>query len=81
MNYTFDPKGVCSKKMNFALENGIITDLTIEKGCDGNLQGIAKLAVNRPATEVIQLLEGIKCGPRETSCPDQLARALKKALG
>lgn len=80
MNYTYEPKGVCSKKMNFTLEDGIITNLSIEKGCDGNLKGISKLVQNRPATEVIQLLEGIQCGPRETSCPDQLAQALKKAL-
>jgi uncharacterized protein (TIGR03905 family) len=62
-------------------EDGVIGDIRIEGGCDGNLQGIARLLRGRRADEVIGLLEGIRCENNPTSCPDQLAKALKSFQG
>ena len=80
MNYTYKTSGTCSRQIDFSVENGIITDVHFTGGCNGNTQGVAKLCIGRKVEEVIQLLEGIKCGYRPTSCPDQLAKALKQAL-
>lgn len=77
MKYEFVPKGVCSRKMIFEIEDGIIRSLKVEGGCNGNLQGISSLLVGQPVDEVIERLEGIKCGMKPTSCPDQIAIALK----
>ena len=71
--------GVCSKIIDFEIENGIITQVNFVGGCRGNLQGISKLSIGRTPEEVIQLLEGIQCRGN-TSCPDQFAKALKKYL-
>ena len=71
--------GVCSRQIDFEVENGIIKSVKFIGGCNGNLQGISKLCENRPVLEVISLLEGIKCRGN-TSCPDQLSKALKKYL-
>lgn len=68
----------CSKKIEYDVENGKIHNVVFLGGCAGNLKGIAKLVEGRPVEEVISLLEGIKCGPKNTSCPDQLATSLKK---
>lgn len=73
------PSGVCSRQIDLEIENGIIKSVKFIGGCNGNLQGIAKLCENRPVTEVIDLLQGIKCRGN-TSCPDQLSKALKKYL-
>ena len=70
------PNGVCSKKMVFKIENNIIKSFDVIGGCSGNLQGITKLIINREIDEVIKLLSGIKCGIKNTSCPDQIAQAL-----
>ena len=78
MKITYAPRGVCSREMIVEAENGIITDVQVIGGCDGNLKGIAQLAKGRPAEEVIGLLKGIKCGFKPTSCPDQLALALEE---
>lgn len=78
--YTYKTSGTCSKEIHFEVEDGIIKDVKFIGGCPGNTQGVAKLCINRSVTEVIQLLEGTKCGPRPTSCPDQLSKALKQAL-
>ena len=75
---TFAPKGVCSKRIDFDLDEGLVRNIRFEGGCDGNLQGVARLAEGRRVSEVVELLSGIKCGQKSTSCPDQLARALKK---
>ncbi len=80
MNCQYSPKGVCSKKIEFLLEDGVVKNIRFEGGCHGNLQGLSKLAEGREAAEVIDKLKGICCGRKKTSCPDQLARALKKAL-
>ena len=76
--YTYRPKGVCSQQMTITVEDGQILNLEVIGGCDGNLKGIAKLTAGLPVDEVISRLEGIRCGYKNTSCPDQLAKALKK---
>lgn len=79
MRYSFKPSGVCSAQIDFNLENGIVTDVKFTRGCNGNTQGIAALCEGMKADEVIKRLEGINCGGRGTSCPDQLAKAIKMA--
>lgn len=73
-------KGTCSKQIDFELEDGIITSLKFYGGCNGNLKGISKILIGMKAEEVIANFKGITCGFRDTSCPDQLARALEEAL-
>ena len=77
--YTYYPKGTCSKQMEVDLEDGVIKDVRVLGGCNGNLQGISKLVDGMPIDEVIARLDGIHCGMKQTSCPDQLANALKQA--
>ena len=77
MKHSRKPKGVCSRRIDFDLEDGVVRDIRFEGGCHGNLQGLARLAEGREAAEVIRLLNGIRCGDKKTSCPDQLAKALK----
>ena len=76
----FEPKGVCCKEMHISIEDGIIKDLTFVGGCNGNLKGIAALAAGHKPEEMIDILKGITCGQRPTSCPDQLAIALERAI-
>ena len=78
ITYTYRPKGVCSQQMNISVEDGRIQNLEVIGGCDGNLKGIGRLIAGMPVDEVISRLEGIRCGYKETSCPDQLAKALKQ---
>lgn len=73
-------KGTCSMAIDFELEDGIIKECKFIGGCQGNTQGVARLVKGMSATEAIEKLEGIDCGGRGTSCPDQLATALKQAL-
>lgn len=81
MRVEYVPKGVCSRKMIVDVdENGTIREAKIMGGCNGNLQGITKLVIGRKAQEVIDLLAGIKCGFKDTSCPAQLSIALKRAV-
>lgn len=80
MHYIYQTKGVCSKSVSFDLEDGIVKNVQFTGGCNGNTQGVAKLAEGRPATELISLLKGIKCGFKSTSCPDQLAQAIQQQL-
>ncbi len=77
MKYTYVPKGVCSREIELEIEEGIITSLTVIGGCDGNLQGIAKLVKGMKVEEVIRRLKGIDCHGKGTSCPDQIAKALE----
>ena len=77
MQYTYKTKGTCSREINFEVENGKVKNVTFIGGCNGNLKGIAALVEGQPVTEVISRLEGITCGMKSTSCPDQLAQALK----
>ena len=78
INYTFRPKGVCSQQMNITVEDNRIQNLEVLGGCDGNLKGISSLIIDMPVDEVIARLDGIRCGYKSTSCPDQLAKALKQ---
>ena len=78
MQHTYKTKGICASEMRFTVENGIVTGLTVKGGCDGNLKGLARLVEGMPVEEVIARLEGLSCGWKSTSCPDQLARALRE---
>ena len=80
MNYSFKPKGVCARQIDFSIEDGIITDVSFTGGCSGNAQGLAKLCIGRTPEEIEKLLSGIKCGFKSTSCPDQLALAMKEVM-
>ncbi len=80
MHITYRPRGVCSQKMDIDVENGIIQKVVVAGGCSGNLQGISRLVVGLTVEETISRLEGIRCGFKDTSCPDQLAKALKKCI-
>lgn len=80
MTHQYHPRGVCSRKITFDLENGIVRNVRFEGGCNGNTQGIARLAEGMPARELVQRLAGIRCGMKDTSCPDQLALAVTQAL-
>jgi len=79
-HYTYIPEGVCSVQIDFDIEDGIIHNVKYIRGCNGNLQGIGALVEGMKVDEVIKKLKGIKCGMKETSCPDQLARALEKSI-
>ena len=75
--YNYTASGVCAKNILITVdENNIVKEVKFLGGGPGNQQGVAKLAIDRPAEEVAKLLTGIQCGPKPTSCPDQLARAL-----
>ena len=77
MQYSYRPRGVCSQKMDFELEDGKILSVRVTGGCDGNLKGISQLLVGMDIDEAIRRMEGIRCGFKPTSCPDQMAKALK----
>ena len=78
--YTYRPKGVCAQRMTIELEDGVIRDVQILGGCNGNLQGISALVRGMKAKDAIERMRGIRCGMKNTSCPDQLAKALEEAL-
>ena len=80
MKFTYRPKGVCSQLMEIEIEEGRLAGLKVTGGCDGNLQGISRLVEGMEVEEVIRRLEGVRCGRKATSCPDQLAQALKLTL-
>lgn len=75
--FEYTPKGVCSRKMIFDLDGDVIRSVEVIGGCNGNLKGIASLLKGQNINEIISRLEGITCGPKSTSCPDQIAQALK----
>ena len=78
-NISYATKGTCSRQINIEIdENGVISSVQFVGGCSGNTQGVAALVAGMKVEEAIRRLEGIKCGPRPTSCPDQLATALKQ---
>ena len=74
--FTFQTKGVCSRAIDVAIEDGIIREVVYHGGCAGNTQGVAALVRGMRVEEAIERLAGIRCGFKATSCPDQLARAL-----
>lgn len=73
----YHPKGVCARYMEIEVDGGIIQNCQVTGGCNGNLQGISSLIKGMPVDEAISRMEGIRCGMKSTSCPDQLAQALK----
>ena len=80
MKFDYRTQGTCARSISFDLEDGIVKNISFNGGCNGNLKGISALAEGKTAEEVIATLSGIRCGFKSTSCPDQLARALKEAL-
>lgn len=77
MTFTYNPKGVCSRQFTIEVEDGVVGSVSIVGGCSGNLQGIAALLKGMKVEEAIERMEGIRCGFKSTSCPDQIAKALK----
>lgn len=80
MAYQYRTKGVCSRNITFDIIDGTVTNVQFEGGCNGNTRGISSLIEGMAVEEAIRRLEGIRCGFKSTSCPDQLAQALKQAL-
>lgn len=80
MQFEYRTKGTCSSMIHFEIEDGKLTHVEYTGGCNGNLQGIARLVKGRPAAQVAEELAGINCNGRGTSCPDQISKALKEML-
>lgn len=80
MNFTYKPQNVCSTKLTFDLNDGIISNVVFTGGCNGNLKAIAKLCEGKKAEDIIKTLKGNTCGMNTTSCADQFALALEDAL-
>ena len=80
MKFSYKTRGVCSNTIHFEIENNILKNVSYDGGCNGNLQGIGALVEGMDVDEVIRRVKGIRCGYKETSCPDQLAKALKQCL-
>lgn len=80
MKYTYKTQGVCASEISFDLDNDIISNVTFKGGCNGNLKAIGKLVEGMKAQELIEKLVGNTCGWKQTSCADQLAKAVQKAL-
>ncbi len=80
MKYTYKTKGTCSSSITFEINDGIIENLAFNGGCNGNLKAISKLCNGKKATEIADILRGNTCGPRATSCADQLAKAIDEAI-
>ncbi len=76
--FSYIPKGVCSRKIDIEIEDDIIVSVKYSGGCAGNTQGVAALIAGMKIDEAIERLSGIRCGFKTTSCPDQLATALKE---
>ena len=77
----YRPKGVCSQSIDFDIEDNKVKNVSFVGGCSGNLQGISRLIEGMDVNEAISRIEGVRCGFKSTSCPDQLAKALKEATG
>ncbi len=80
MTYTYKTKGTCARSITFDLNDGIVSNISFQGGCNGNLQGISKLCEGRKAEDIINSVSGLKCGTKSSSCPDQFAKALAEAL-
>ena len=78
--YTYKTSGVCSRQIDFDIVDGKVHNVHFTGGCNGNLQGIGHLIEGKEVQEAISRLEGIRCGMKPTSCPDQLSKALKERL-
>lgn len=79
--YTYIPRGVCSRRIDIQLDGDTVKDVVFTGGCNGNLNAISKIITGMPVDHVIEVFSGSTCGPRPTSCADQLARALQEAKG
>ena len=80
MAHQYPPRGVCSRKITFDLEDGRLTNVRFTGGCSGNTQGVSRLVEGMDAEEAVRRLSGIRCGLKPSSCPDQLAQAIRQAL-
>lgn len=80
MKHTYKTNGTCSVEIRFDLDGDIVRNIEFERGCNGNTQGVSTLAEGMNAHDIIKRLEGISCNGKHTSCPDQLAKAVKLAL-
>lgn len=80
MIYQYKTSGTCSRSIDFEIEKGKVKNVRFHGGCDGNLKGISSIVDGMSVEDVIARLEGIRCGFKSTSCPDQLAKALRKAV-
>ena len=81
MTLQYTPRGVCSRAFTIQVEDGVIQSVQVVGGCHGNLQGISSLLRGMSVDEAVRRMEGIRCGNKPTSCPDQIAQALKTAQG
>jgi uncharacterized protein (TIGR03905 family) len=81
MKYNYKTNGTCSRSIEFEINDGVISNVRFEGGCNGNLKGIAALAEGKKPEEIIEALAGIRCGFKSTSCPDQFSKALQEAIG
>ena len=80
MTFVYNPRGVCARQFTITVEDGVVQDVQVVGGCSGNLQGISALVRGMKVEEAVSRMEGIRCGMKATSCPDQIAKALKTAL-
>lgn len=80
MTYEYFPRGTCSRKMIFDIEDGVVKSLEVIGGCNGNLKGISSLVTGMKLEDIIARLDGITCGSKPTSCPDQIAAGLRKFI-
>lgn len=81
MTHTYQPKGVCSRQISFEIDDeGKVRNVSFYGGCNGNTQGLSRLAEGMDAAQLVERLRGIRCGMRTTSCPDQLAKAVEAAM-
>lgn len=80
MTFVYNPRGVCARQFTITVEDGVVRDVQVVGGCSGNLQGISALVRGMAVEEAVSRMEGIRCGMKATSCPDQIAKALKTAL-
>ena len=80
MHFEYKTRGTCSTKIDFDIVEGKVSNVVFTNGCNGNLKAISKLVEGKSAAEVSEILEGNTCGFKDTSCADQLAKALKQAM-
>lgn len=80
MTYEFYPRGVCARRINFDINDGIVSNVVFMGGCNGNLKAISRLVEGKPAVEIAGILKGNTCGGKSTSCADQFAIAITEAL-
>jgi uncharacterized protein (TIGR03905 family) len=79
MDFEYKTKGVCSRRITFSVEDGVVKNVFFEGGCNGNGKGVSALVEGMNVDEAISRMKGITCGTKGTSCPDQLAQALEQA--